>query len=121
MLMSLAVTAITVNALDVRIVYGQVYIDGTPKNGAIVEFLCPTCNISLTSPDEICQVCSSPTFLGHLPKGGIIEGCLKKGCYFLPLFFAFGFPFIGFLLGCFCLRGFKCPGGFFLRCSLILR
>ena len=51
-------------------------------NGAIVEFLCPTCNISLTSPDEICQVCSSPTFLGHLPKGGIIEGCLKKGCYF---------------------------------------
>ena len=52
-----------------------------PK-GAVVEFFCPTCNVSLKSPEDSCQLCSSPTFIGHLPKGGIIEGCTKKGCYF---------------------------------------
>ena len=52
-----------------------------PKD-AVVEFRCPVCDVSLTAPDELCQLCSSPTFICHLPKGGIIEGCLKKGCYF---------------------------------------
>lgn len=52
-----------------------------PK-GAVVEFLCPKCSTSLTVPDESCQLCSSPMFIGYLPKGGIIEGCLKKGCYY---------------------------------------
>ncbi|MEJ2637099.1 MAG: hypothetical protein P8184_17655 [Calditrichia bacterium] len=48
----------------------------------VVDAFCPECGVSLTSPDETCQLCASPMFLLHLPKGGIIEGCLKKGCYF---------------------------------------
>lgn len=47
--------------------------------GAVVEFFCPHCGISLQG-QETCTVCSSPTFVLHLPRG-VIEGCLKKGCF----------------------------------------
>ena len=52
-----------------------------PK-GAVAEFFCPECGISLRDPHETCQLCSSPMFIFHLPKGGIVEGCLKRGCVF---------------------------------------
>lgn len=48
--------------------------------GAVVEFFCPNCGVSLKG-QETCNVCSSPTFVLHLPRGGVIEGCLKKGCF----------------------------------------
>ncbi len=51
-----------------------------PK-GAVVEFFCPDCGITLTALEETCHLCASPMFICYLPKGGIIEGCLKKGCY----------------------------------------
>ena len=73
---------------------GFVYLDPTygsydnlfegidmPK-GSVAEFFCPQCDVSLTDPHETCQLCSSPMFVFHLPKGGIIEGCLRKGCMF---------------------------------------
>ena len=52
-----------------------------PQN-AVVEFFCPECGVSLKSEEDTCQLCSSPLFLFHLPRGGIIEGCLKKGCLY---------------------------------------
>ncbi len=52
------------------------------KKGALVDFSCPECGVSLKSPDESCQLCSSPMFIAHLPRGGIIEGCTRKGCYY---------------------------------------
>ena len=52
-----------------------------PK-GAVVEFFCPECGISLKEPHDTCQLCSSPMFIFHLPMGGIVEGCLKKGCVY---------------------------------------
>jgi hypothetical protein len=55
-----------------------------PK-GAVVDFFCPECDISLKNEDDICQVCSSPMFIFQLPHGSIIEGCLKKGCIFHKL------------------------------------
>lgn len=73
---------------------GLLYLDpvyGSYKNieegislpkGAIVELFCPECNISLTEPHDTCQLCSSPMFIIELPKGGIVEGCLKKGCVY---------------------------------------
>lgn len=51
-------------------------------DGAVVEFFCPECGVSLASPDEKCQLCASPLFVFNLPKGGIVEGCLKKGCFY---------------------------------------
>ena len=54
----------------------------TLKKSDVVEFFCPVCGVSLKDPNEICQLCSSPMFVFHLPKGGIIEGCLKNGCLF---------------------------------------
>ncbi|MCR4438556.1 MAG: hypothetical protein QHJ34_05550 [bacterium] len=48
--------------------------------GAVVEFFCPRCGVSLKGQDT-CNVCSSPTFVLHLPRGGVIEGCLRKGCF----------------------------------------
>ena len=51
-------------------------------DGGLVKFFCPTCGVDLTDPDETCRVCASPMFLFHLPHGGIVEGCLKKGCMF---------------------------------------
>ncbi len=52
-----------------------------PKGG-VAEFFCPECGVSLTDHADTCQLCSSPMFVLELPKGGIVEGCLKKGCIF---------------------------------------
>ena len=47
----------------------------------VVEFYCPHCGVSLVHDDETCHVCSSPMFTLHLPHGGLIEGCLRRGCF----------------------------------------
>jgi predicted RNA-binding Zn-ribbon protein involved in translation (DUF1610 family) len=52
-----------------------------PKGG-VAEFFCPECGENLTDSNDTCQLCSSPMFIFHLPNGGIVEGCLKKGCLF---------------------------------------
>lgn len=52
-----------------------------PK-GAVIEFYCPECGVNLKEPDDTCQLCASPMFIFHLPNGGLVEGCLKKGCMF---------------------------------------
>ena len=52
-----------------------------PKGG-IVEFFCPECGVSLRDKESTCQLCASPMFVFHLTKGGIIEGCQKKGCLY---------------------------------------
>ena len=52
------------------------------KDDCVVEFLCPECNTRLTDKHENCHLCSSPLYVFHLPKGSIVEGCLKKGCLF---------------------------------------
>lgn len=49
---------------------------------AVAEFFCPECGVSLSDAEDRCQSCSSPMFVFHLPKGSIVEGCLKKGCTF---------------------------------------
>ena len=54
----------------------------TIPEGAIVELFCPECGATLKSKEETCQLCASPMYLFNLPKGGIIEGCLKKGCMY---------------------------------------
>lgn len=72
---------------------GQIHLDpiyGSFKNisqitipeGELVEFLCPTCQVSLQDADQHCSICSAPMFVMHLPKGGIVEGCLRNGCQF---------------------------------------
>lgn len=53
-----------------------------PPKGAVVELFCPICGVSLVDRQETCQRCSSPMFVCYLPKGGIIEGCTRKGCYY---------------------------------------
>lgn len=53
--------------------------------GTIVEFRCPHCDASLRDEDERCTTCSSPMFALHLPKGGLLEGCLKSGCFYHTL------------------------------------
>lgn len=55
------------------------------KKGDVVTMYCPECGIDLTDPNEFCQLCSSPMFIFHLPRGGIIEGCTKLGCVFHKL------------------------------------
>jgi hypothetical protein len=72
---------------------GQLHLDpiyGSFKNvskitvpdGELVEFLCPTCKVTLQDSDQRCSVCSAPMFAMQLPKGGIVEGCLRNGCQF---------------------------------------
>ena len=51
-----------------------------PK-GEVAEFFCPKCGVTLQEKTETCKVCASPMFTLLLPKEGIIEGCLKKGCF----------------------------------------
>ncbi|MBD3225492.1 MAG: hypothetical protein GF313_12255 [Caldithrix sp.] len=53
--------------------------------GKVVQLFCPTCKSDLTDPHETCHVCSSAMFQFHLPRGSVIEGCLKKGCFYHKL------------------------------------
>lgn len=55
------------------------------KKGDVVRMYCHECGIEFTDPNETCQLCASPMFIFHLPKGGIVEGCSKKGCLFHKL------------------------------------
>jgi hypothetical protein len=48
--------------------------------GAVVHLYCPHCGADLCETGETCTLCSSPMFELHLPRGGILEGCLKVGC-----------------------------------------
>jgi len=48
----------------------------------VVNMFCPTCGVDMKIDDNrVCDWCFSPLFLLYLPKGGILEGCLKVGCH----------------------------------------
>jgi hypothetical protein len=49
--------------------------------GAVVGFFCPECGETLREKDVICNTCSAPMFIMHLPHGGRIEGCTRCGCF----------------------------------------
>jgi len=55
--------------------------DWEPPAGTVVEFSCPTCNVSLRSRDESCRICSAPMFTIVLTSGQV-EGCLRQGCHY---------------------------------------
>ncbi len=65
--------------------YDNIEEDITLKHGDVVEMYCPECGVDLIDANEICQSCSSPMFIFQLPRGGIVEGCSKKGCLFHKL------------------------------------
>ena len=48
--------------------------------GEIVRLSCPHCGADLCETKETCTLCSAPMFELHLPRGGILEGCLRVGC-----------------------------------------
>jgi len=48
---------------------------------AVVQFFCPTCGESLTAEGDTCNSCTAPFFLLKLPRGSVVEGCLRKGCH----------------------------------------
>jgi hypothetical protein len=49
--------------------------------GVVVGFFCPECGETLREKDVICNSCSAPMFVMHLPHGGRIEGCTRRGCF----------------------------------------
>jgi len=49
-------------------------------DGEIVSLSCPHCGADLTDPDVTCTQCSAPMFSLSLPRGGVVEGCLRVGC-----------------------------------------
>ena len=51
----------------------------------IVQFFCPECGISLTIEGRSCNECSAPMFSVFLPKGGMVEACLRDGCHYHTL------------------------------------
>ncbi|MBM3321388.1 MAG: hypothetical protein FJY73_12000 [Candidatus Eisenbacteria bacterium] len=50
------------------------------QDGQEVDFRCPKCGVSLRDEKDLCPTCSARMFVLHLPGGGILEGCLRKGC-----------------------------------------
>ena len=48
--------------------------------GTIVEFYCSKCKVPLKVEGDFCPACNASRFRLLLPKGGYIEGCLRKGC-----------------------------------------
>ncbi len=53
--------------------------------GAVVEFYCPHCGVSLKDPGATCQDCGAPMFALSLPRGGFVEACQRNGCFFHKL------------------------------------
>lgn len=65
-------------------VYGSFHniFDIQIPEGVLVDMFCPTCNVNMKETDgRVCDWCFSPLFLLYLPKGGLLEGCLKVGCH----------------------------------------
>ena len=52
------------------------------EKNEIVKMSCPECGVDLQDPTDTCNLCSAPMFVFHLPKGGVVEGCLRKGCVY---------------------------------------
>jgi len=64
--------------------YGNFDVDSTPllKDGEVYEICCPTCRTLLKSEEqERCTFCGARMFGLSLPRGGIVEGCCRKGCH----------------------------------------
>lgn len=64
-------------------IYGSFHnlYDVDIPEGVAVEMSCPVCEASLRTPNERCDYCFSPVFTLFLPKGGLLQGCLKNGCH----------------------------------------
>ena len=62
--------------------FDNIYKDISVPDGAIVDILCPECETSLKDAHDRCQLCSAPMFVLNLPRGSLLEGCLRKGCFF---------------------------------------
>ncbi len=65
-------------------VYGSFHniFDVDIPDEVIVNMYCPICNVSMQVEEErACDWCFSPLFMLYLPKGGVLEGCLKVGCH----------------------------------------
>ena len=70
-------------AIHLDPVYGRFHnlYDVDIPEGVVVEMFCPTCQVSLRTPQEQCDYCFSPVFTLFLPQGGLLQGCLKNGCH----------------------------------------
>ena len=65
-------------------VYGSFHniFDVDIPEGVVVKMFCPTCGVDMQIKGErVCDWCFSPLFQFYLPKGGVLEGCLKVGCH----------------------------------------
>lgn len=64
-------------------VYGSFHnlYDVDIPEGVVVDMFCPTCNATFRAPEEHCDYCFAPVFTLFLPKGGILQGCLRNGCH----------------------------------------
>jgi hypothetical protein len=51
------------------------------RDGEVYDLLCPTCNVTLRSEEDRCMFCGAPMFVLHLPKGGQVQGCTRRGCH----------------------------------------
>jgi len=49
------------------------------KEGAIVDFRCPTCDASIMLPLP-CRICGAPMASLTLSTGGYLEFCSRRGC-----------------------------------------
>lgn len=49
--------------------------------GAVVDFHCPECGVSLVDKDDLCKTCGSPMLSLEIPKEGVVAACTKKGCF----------------------------------------
>lgn len=63
-------------------IYGSFHniFDVDIPEGVVVDMFCPTCDASM-KVEDVCDWCFAPMFLFYLPKGGILEGCLRVGCH----------------------------------------
>ena len=51
------------------------------EEGAVYEFVCPDCAIGLRSEEDRCMFCGAVMFALHLPGGGLVQACSRKGCH----------------------------------------
>lgn len=59
----------------------QVHTHIEVSDGEVYDISCPVCRQSLLHEEERCMFCAAPMFSMHMPNGGLVQACSRRGCH----------------------------------------
>jgi hypothetical protein len=63
--------------------YGNFEIESSIplQDGEVYDLQCPECHVSVRAEEDRCMFCGAPMMALHLPKGGQVQTCCRRGCH----------------------------------------